>query len=471
MGERSKEKRLLKNTALYAVSNFGAKILIFLIVPLYTYYLTTSEFGTADTVISIVNVLAPISVLSIHEGLLRWLLKSDEDDSIIIWTGLKIYAVSALMFDVIACIVTILIGWQYWFDFIILLAVLSFQNVMQFIARGLKKNKCFAISGVIYTIVMLILNILLIVFLKQGVIGMLRSMSIAHFISGLYILLIIKDYFILDFKAFDSILAKKMLSYSCLLVPNAISWWVMNTSDKIMLTVIIGSSFTGIYSVACKFPSIMNAVHTLFYQAWQEQAVIEYDSESRDAYYTKIFNIYMKLSSSLIIVFIPLTKVFINLFMSDSYKISYQYVSILYLGSLFHSFSNFYGTGYISAKDPKNATITSTIGAAINCIINLLFIKVIGVWAACISTLAGYAIVYLIRVFQTRKYYKIKLDTRSFLILISIAVVYSVIVIFADIKSCILMTVVAIALFTNFNLLILKNSIGLVKKKLNNLRR
>lgn len=466
MKDRSKEKLLLKNTALYAVSNFGSKILTFLIVPLYTYYLTTSEYGTADTIISIVNVLAPISVLSIHEGLLRWLLTSVEEDSIIIWTGLKIYCIFALLFDIIIGIVTLSVSWQYSMDFIFLLTALSFQTVMQYIARGLKKNKCFAVSGVIYTIIMLVLNILLIVIFKQGIVGMLRSMSIAHLISGLYLLFRIKGVFFSRSTIFDKVLAKQMLAYSCLLVPNAISWWVMNASDRIMLTFMIGSSFTGIYSIACKFPSIMNVIHTLFYQAWQEQAILVYESKTRDAYYTRIFNIYMRLSSCLIILLIPFTKLFINLFMNENYRISYQYVSILYLSSLFSSFSSFYGTGYISAKDPKNATLTTMIGAILNCVINLFFIKIIGVWAACMSTLVGYGVVYLIRVFQTRKYFKIILDKKSFFILLATAIVYSIMVINADTITIILMTCVALILLFHFNINILKWIVGAFKNRL-----
>lgn len=466
MVDRSKEKKLLKNTALYAISNFGSKILTFLIVPLYTYYLTTAEYGTADTIISVVNVLAPISILSIHEGLLRWLLKSDEDEKIIIWTGLKLYSVFAISFNFLVFVVLYLVKWEFCVDFVFLLITLSFQNTMQFIARGLKKNKIFAISGVVYTITMLSLNIFLIIVMGQGIYGMIRSMTLAHLLSGVFVFFNIKNVFLLRHHVFDKNLARKMIAYSILLVPNAISWWVMNTSDRLMLTGMIGASFTGIYSVACKFPSIMNAVHSLFYQAWQEQAVLEYDAENRDVYYTKIFNTYMKLSFCLIILLIPLTKVFINLFMSESYKISYEYVSILYLASLFSSFSSFYGTGYISAKDPKNATITTTIGAITNCLINLLFIKLIGVWAACISTLVGYVIVYLIRVFQTRKYFHISLELKSFIVLLIISVIYSGFVIFADWRICILMSVVAMGVLYAFNRHIIMKGFMSIKKKI-----
>ena len=114
----------------------------------------------------------------------------------------------------------------------------------------------------------------------------------------------------------------------------------------------------------------MNMINTIFYRAWQEQAVIEYDSKTRDRYYSDIFNSYMKICFSIGIMLIPVSKLYIQIFMNSSYTSAYKYIGILIIGSIFCSFSSFYGTGYISAKDTKNATLTTAIGAFINCIIN-----------------------------------------------------------------------------------------------------
>ena len=99
---QSRETRLLKNTIIYTISNFGSKILTFLIVPLYTFYLTTSEFGIYDTILSIINLLAPLCVLAIHEGLLRWLLKSNEKHEEIIGSGLLLLLLFVFITDLIA---------------------------------------------------------------------------------------------------------------------------------------------------------------------------------------------------------------------------------------------------------------------------------------------------------------------------------------------------------------------------------
>lgn len=421
----NKEKKLVKNTLLYTISSFGTKIFNFLIVPLYTYYLTTSEYGTYDTIYSIIYLIAPMCILAIHEGILRWLLNSEEEDRCIVGTGFSLYFIFIAITDIILIIIFQVYTFSYSWLLILCLTTTTLYEVMQFSIRGIKDNISFAISGVIQTVIMLGMNVFLIIFIKIGIIGMLASLASSQFISSIYLYLKLKKYFKNKKMCFSKKLAKELLIYSIMLVPNNISWWVMNSSDKLMLTAMIGSAYTGIYSIATKFPSLLNMLHTIFYRAWQEQAVIEYNDEERDQYYSKIFNIYMKITFCFVLILIPISKIYIKFFMDVSFSSAYIYIGILMLGTIFCSFSSFFGTGYISAKDTKNATITTTIGAIINCIVNLLFIKKIGIWAACCSTLIGYLITWLIRVYQTRKYFIITIKWKTFFILLIVSSIYS----------------------------------------------
>ena len=421
----NKETRLFKNTVIYTISNFGSKILTFLIVPLYTYYLTTSEYGTYDTIISILSLVTPLCILAINEGLLRWLLGSYSDRSKIITVGGCIYLSLLLAVEIILTVTFRIVNWQYGVYFIILIVGSTMQTVLQFVARGLRRNKVFAVSGMLYTIVMLSLNLLCVMVIKMNIAGMFISIIAAYFVSNLYIAISISGDFSFKPKEFDKFLAKDMLKYSILLVPNNISWWIINVSDRLMLTYMIGASANGIYAIACKFPSIVAVLHTIFYQAWQEQAVLEYGSEDRDAFYTKIFNIYMRLSLCSVLILIPLSKWIIMHFMDVSYQSGYMYIGILYLGSIFSSFSSFFGTGYISAKDTKSAMITTMIGAIVNIVLNLTFIPTLGIWAACISTLIGYLVVWIIRIIQTKKYFTINVDWRCFAVLLAANTLYS----------------------------------------------
>lgn len=447
----SKEKKLVQNTMLYTISNFGSKIFTFLIVPLYTYYLSASEYGTYDTVYSMIGLITPMCILAVHEGLLRWLLKSDEDDSSIVYSGFTLYILFVAFTDVFLLFLFRFWKWEYSNLFILCLTTSTFNEVMQFSTRGVKRNVPFAVSGVIQTLVMLALNVLFVIILRVGIRGMLLSLAISQLTSSVYLLFSIKDVVTKNKYTFNKTLAKDMMLYSIMLVPNNISWWVMNSSDRIMLTAMIGSAFTGIYSIACKFPSLLNMIHMIFYRAWQEQAVMEYDSKTRDEYYTRIFGVYLRLGFCMILLLIPISKIYIMLFMNAEFKEAYNYLGILMLGSLFSSFSSFYGTGYVSAKDTKNATLTTTIGALVNCLINLLFIRAIGIWAACFSTLIGYLVTWVVRIKQTKKYFHIDVNWREFYILLSITLLFVYLVTLKDGLSAVLMLILAIFIAISVN--------------------
>lgn len=462
----SKAKKLVQNTMLYTISNFGSKIFTFLIVPLYTYYLTTSEYGTYDTVYSMIGLITPMCILAVHEGLLRWLLKSEEEDSTIAYTGFTLYIIFIAFTDIFLFLLFGIWKWEFSNLFILCLTTSTLNEVMQFSTRGVKRNMPFAISGVIQTLVMLALNILFVIVLRVGIKIMLLSLAISQLISSGYLIISIQDVFTKNKYVFNKALARDMMLYSVLLVPNNISWWVMNSSDRLMLTAMIGSAFTGIYSIACKFPSLLNMVHMIFYRAWQEQAVMEYDSKTRDEYYTRIFGVYLRLGFCMVLVLIPVSKLYILLFMNTEFKEAYMYLGILMVGSLFSSFSSFYGTGYVSAKDTKNATLTTTIGAVVNCLINLLFINIIGIWAACFSTLIGYLVTWIVRIKQTKKYFNIKVNWKEFYILLAITLVFVYLVTLDSILSVAFMLVLATIITITVNKDLIKTAYGFIIKKL-----
>ena len=69
--EANNSNKLVKGTIIYAIGNFGTKILAFLIVPLYTYYISTSEMGNYDLVTTTVSLLTPIITMRISDAAYR----------------------------------------------------------------------------------------------------------------------------------------------------------------------------------------------------------------------------------------------------------------------------------------------------------------------------------------------------------------------------------------------------------------
>ena len=98
--------------------------------------------------------------------------------------------------------------------------------------------------------------------------------------------------------------------------------------------------------MANKFPTILTTITSIFYLAWQESAIQEYNSPNRDKFYSEVFKKYYILLFTLCLCAIPATRLVIELFVSEAYKNAWEYTGFLYLGAAFSALSSFLGMGY-----------------------------------------------------------------------------------------------------------------------------
>ena len=72
----------------------------------------------------------------------------------------------------------------------------------------------------------------------------------------------------------------EMLRYSVPLVPNAISWWIANVSDRLLILYFLGSAMNGIYAAANKIPTIYTTFFSVYNLAWLESVSLSINSNS-----------------------------------------------------------------------------------------------------------------------------------------------------------------------------------------------
>ena len=77
MSDLKNNKELIKGIGVYAIGTFGTKILSFLIVPLYTYYIATDDMGVYDILTSTISLLTPIITMQISDAAYRWIIRDD----------------------------------------------------------------------------------------------------------------------------------------------------------------------------------------------------------------------------------------------------------------------------------------------------------------------------------------------------------------------------------------------------------
>lgn len=463
----SKEKQLIKNTIIYAVGNLGSKLLSFLLVPIYTAYLAESEYGTLDLVVNTVALILPIITFQITDGIYRFILRQDDKSKIkeYISNGSIVIFINTIIFTVIYVIGAKFIEFDN--KFIIYIYVIStiLYTLWAQILRGLKKNIDYAVAGIIVTVITLGLNILLIVKLNFGIEGIMISYAVSNLLAVIYIEMKGKILSCIDFKVINKETIKKLSVYSIPLIPNVVSWWIMNVSDRYMITYFLGAAFNGLYAIANKFSSIIVIINSFFSLAWQESAILEYDSQDRDDYYTRMFNTYMVLQFTGMLILISVTKFAFIFLVKGNYNNGYTIVPILYMASIFSAFSVFYGTGYLSAGDTRGSFYTTIIGAVLNIIINIVALPILGIEGAAVSTLLSYLIVWVVRIVQTRKYFNIKINIKDFSILLTLGIIFCCLYYVDNFVLNIFMILLSVAIFVYYNKGMVMNIVNKVFNK------
>ncbi len=462
----SKEKNLVKNTLLFSVGNVGAKLMMLVIVPLYTYYVSVNQMGDYDLVHTYINLFSPLACAAIFEGIYRWLLDARSSDGDTIKTGYTTALLCVTVFDVLAFVVLKAIDYTYLWEFILVVDSQCMYTIAQFTTRGLRNNKTYAVQGVVYSFVLVLSNLVMVVFLHWQAKGLLYSVFAANFITSLIVLASqgIGRRYIKGGQIHKS-LAKDLLKYSLPIVPNNIAWWLVSGSNRTVINIILGSVSNGIYAISLKFPTVMNMLSTFFYQAWQEQAISEYSSDGRDRYYTKIFNIYVRLLFTGAMALMPISKYIILTFMNPDYREAYLYIGILYLSGIFNAFGAFYGTGYLSTKKTMGAFTTTILGAVTNIAISFILMRFIGLYAAAIGNMVGNFVIWVSRIVQTKRYFRIDIDIKSLIFFLGFTLVFVIVVNFANLYVMIIAELIACTLFLTFNRDMLQRIINMVFHK------
>lgn len=415
----SKAGRLAKNSALFAIGELASKVIIFLMVPLYTYSLSTEEYSISDLITTTVALASPFFTLVIYEAVMRFTLDKDSDKQTIFSIGFWIFMVGSIIVGIISYVIFLFIPIlkDYWLLFFIYYEVFNFFNIAAGFIKGLEHLKLFTIVGIINTFLMVLLNMLFLLYFKMGIEGYLWATIISTGFSSILIFVFERlDRYIISPTKIGKPDWTGMLRYAMPMIPNSAMWWINNSSDRYLVTFVISTAANGIYSVAYKIPSIFSVLTSVFMQAWQISVVDDFGTKEGTAFFNKTYDFYLRCCitvSSLLILSSELLAKF--LFLNEFYT-AWKFSIVLILGFCFHSIAGFLGTVYTTAKKTNMLFVSTTISAVFNIVFTFILLKVFGVMGAAIATTLSYLLVYIIRRIDSRKYIDIESNLKLFAI-------------------------------------------------------
>ncbi len=404
-------KKLFSNTLIFALGSFGSKLLVLILVPLYTSALSPAEYGSVDLIAQTANILLPIFTLSVAEAALRFGLdaKSPQARKAVYSNCLAVVFFGLLL---MAAVFPLLSRLGYLGGYSAVLYVYVWTSALRQLnstyVRSLERVHLFAFDGILTTFLMIVFNFLFLLKFKMGITGYLLAIIFSDLCSSVFLFTSAELWRHISFKELSRRRLREMLRYCVPLVPTTLLWLVTSISDRFIITYFHGEAMNGINTVAYKIPTIITTIFTMFSQAWNMSAIQENSSEGREGFYTSVFSFNQSfmycLAAGVLLINRPLTAIWVN----PNYHEAMLYSPILTVATVFTCFNVFLGSVYIAEKKTRRSFATSLAAGIINIILNFAFIPRFGIYGAACSTFAAYFAVFFFRLFDTSKIIRFK---------------------------------------------------------------
>lgn len=401
----SKGKKLITDTILFTINTIGSRLMVFFLIPLYTHYMSSREYGIADLVYSTVSILLFLGTLKINGAVLRFAGSKQYESHLVFNNALFIVNVSTLILAIGIVPVIIIFNLSRFFFYIPLLYFVDgIKDIAAQYCKAVGKTKIYTVDGILSSMIMLVSSTIFLAFFHMNIQGYMISILVSHVFSVIFLyhfgqLSVIQR----GFKIKNPCM-KEMLSYSIPLVPNSLSWWIVQLSDRYMVAGFISAAANGVYTIAYKIPSMVGVASDIFIQAWLLSVIGEYDGEKDYRSFSKVYACFeaflFVLSSVVICINVPVANI---LFGTDFFEAS-KYSPLLVFALLFNNMQAFFGSFYSAAKETKHLFYSSIGMASTNVVLNLCLIPFIGVYGAIISTIISYLLIATLRIIGSRKY-------------------------------------------------------------------
>lgn len=464
----SKSKEYTKNTLILFVGKFCTQFMSFLLLPLYTHYLKTGDYGFVDLIQTYISLLIPILTLRFDSAAFRFLIdeRKNEDGKKNIISNIIISLVfQILFFSLVYFMVQLFLNITYSIYIYINIVLMMVSNILLQILRGLGNNKDYSIASIITGVSTLLINIILLCIFNFNASSILIASSIANAICGLFLIYKIKLRTNFCKNKISKKMLKKIAAYSIPMIPNSLSWWIVNVSDRTIISLAINAASNGIYSISCKFSNILNSIFTIFNMSWQEMASLHINDKDAENYFNEIINNTANLFITITLFLLSFISVFFNYIIGIEYLKAYSYIPILLIANIFSIYIGLFGGIYVAKQQTKEVAKTTILSAIINLSINLIFVKKIGLYAAAISTFVAYFSIAIYRYFGIQKIIRFKFDKIKSIFLIICIIIYSLFY-YLNFKIInIILLIVSLLIVTILNKKFLKDFIEIFLKK------
>ncbi len=394
------KKSLSAFTTWYSISNFFIRSISFILLPLYSNLLSTTEFGNYALLLSLYAIVSVLYQAGMQNSLTKFYLESESISqrkvvfssiiNPIIILGLALTSLSFIYSKEISILI---LGTSDHSKLISILFSTLFIDTLGYFFLHLLKTKELVKKVVAYSSISALINLFLNILLVYNLRLSIEGIFLSQIISSVFLVIILlpsilpEIQFLVDWK-----MVKKMFLFSLPFLIGGIFSSAVDVSDRFILNIFTNTKEVGIYSLSYKIAMLMNVFVISFRTAWIPRALSVYKLEN----YSEIFgNMYKKLISICLIILVCVTlfspylfqiKIFNYNILNKNYESGLIILPFILVGYLFSGLGAFYSLFPFVSSKSYYFLYSDLIAFLVNLLLNLILVPTYGMIGAAIAT-------------------------------------------------------------------------------------
>lgn len=391
-------KTLAGHSMTYGIAEILSRVIGFLMIPVYTRYLSPTDYGIQEIVGLTVEVIGIVLNMGIADAIYRYYYETKESHQQRLVISTALAGIPVLSFTVLSSVAffakplaALVLDGTHQYPYILLaLGTLwgnQIVNLTNTYLRVIQQSKAYLVLSVVKLLIALSLNILFVVFLGKGVMGIFISNIIVAVGFGCGCYLFTSHRVGLRFSA-D--MAKKMLRFSLPIVPANLASLVVSASDRYFVKAFFSLADAGIYSLGYKLGNVVfYLVRVPFMQIWSPRRFQLYRDGAPPLMFAKVATYFVGLMTLVALTISISVHDIIKLITPSPFWGAASYAPAVSLCYVLYALDNHVGFGILINKKTEYWTYVNFGAAGSNLLFNFLLIPPFGAWGAVGATFAS----------------------------------------------------------------------------------
>ena len=457
-------KKLLQHSSVYSLGNILNKAVGFLLIPFYTHYLTTADYGTLELLDLSVTLVGLLLNMWMNASLVRHYYEYEDtkNRNQVVSTALIATAATAAIFSAAGLfwahgISTLILKTPVFYAFVRVIACNLFFTCVNSVSfsylRARQQSTAIVVMNTVSLVTGLLFNIYFLAVMKTGVVGILYSSLISNgLVTIVLTLLTIRQVGL----HFDSVKLKAIAAFGMPLILTSFSAFELNFADRFFLQHYSNVSTVGLYALGYKFGYMLSFLLIQpFMMIWGARMYEVAKRPDAGVVFSRIVAYFTLLMSAAALAMSLVIKEVISIVASSQFHDAYKVVPAVALAYVFYGVSYYFQTGVYISKKTTYLGIMGAICAAANIGLNFLLIPryaaMGAAWATALSFLLMAVLAYI---FSQRVYPIPYVLYRVALPVVAAAGAYAL-SIFIEIPSPIVSVLLKLLLVLGFGVIIL----------------